>query len=451
MNTTDTICAISTGAGGAIAIVRVSGRNALEVASRVWTGKQRLSPANARKMLLGSIREIDDSALAVYMPGPHSYTGDDIVEIQCHGGALVSRRTLELMIQAGARLAEPGEFTFRAFVNGKIDLTQAEAVGDIINAGSNMALALAEKQLSGALSSRIRDIRRSLTDILGDLESRLDFPEEHIAWEEPEALNRKISDAMLELGKLADTLETGRCYRDGIQLTLAGQPNVGKSSLLNALVGRDRAIVSNIPGTTRDTLDEYAVIRNIPVRITDTAGIRTEADGIEAMGIARSKKTLSTSGVIFWLLDAAAADHNLQLEQMKHELAACSAPVIAVWNKIDMLHKDDEPLPQTGFPQVEISARTGDHLPQLLDAFEECVWRGGTAEKTDVAVNERQNVLISSAISALAAAMPEIIHENWELGAVQVRSAVEALGEITGESAGVDVLDNIFSRFCIGK
>ena len=449
MNTIDTICAISSGAGGAIAIVRVSGKNALDVANKVWAAKQPLARSNARKMILGKIREIGDCALAVYMPGPNSYTGDDIVEIQCHGGALVSRRTLELLIQAGARLAEPGEFTFRAFVNGKMDLTQAEAVSDIISAGSGMALALAEKQLSGALSSRIRDIRRSLTDILGDLESRLDFPEEHIAWETPETLNCKIGDAMLELGKLADTLETGKCYRNGVQLTLAGRPNVGKSSLLNAILGRDRAIVSDIPGTTRDTLEEYAVIRNIPVKITDTAGIRPDADGIEALGIARSKQSLSASEIIFWVLDAAADDLPQQIMQMKNELQNSSAPVIAVWNKIDSAAGKN--LPETGFQQVNVSAKTGENLQLLLDRFEETVWHGSAAGKADVAVNERQNELIGNAMAALAAAIPEIELENWELAAVQIRSAVESLGEITGENAGVDVLDNIFSRFCIGK
>lgn len=449
MNTTDTICAISTGAGGAIAIVRVSGADALNTANQVWRGRKPLASGNARKMMLGQIREIGDSALAVYMPGPHSYTGDDIVEIQCHGGALVCRRTLALLMRAGARLAEPGEFTFRAFVNGKMDLTQAEAVGDIISAGSNMALALAEKQLSGALSAKITGLRRVLTDILGDLESRLDFPEEHIAWEEPEILNRKIGDVMVELGRLADTLETGKCYRDGVQLTLAGRPNVGKSSLLNALVGRDRAIVSDIPGTTRDTLDEYAVIRNIPVKITDTAGIRTDAEGIEAMGIERTKKSLSTSEIIFWLLDAAADDTESQVCQMKEELEECAAPVIAVWNKMDMA--GDKTIPDTGFRQVAISARTGENITGLLDCFEQCVWQGAHAEKSDVAINERQNGLIENTMAALAAAIPEIRAQCWELAAVQVRAAVEALGEITGETAGVDVLDNIFSRFCIGK
>ena len=429
MNTIDTICAISSGAGGAIAIVRVSGKNALEVANRVWSAKQPLARSCARKMILGKIREIGDDALAVYMPGPHSYTGDDIVEIQCHGGTLVSRRTIELLIHAGARMAEPGEFTFRAFVNGKMDLTQAEAVSDIISAGSGMALALAEKQLSGALSSKIQ--------------------EEHIAWEEPDALNRKIGDAMLELGKLADTLETGKCYRDGVQLTLAGRPNVGKSSLLNAILGRDRAIVSDIPGTTRDTLEEYAVIRNIPVKITDTAGIRADADGIEALGIARSKQSLSASEIIFWVLDAAAEDLTQQLTQMKEELENSSAPVIAVWNKIDSVPGKN--LPDTGFPTVCVSAKTGENLPALLNLFEETVWHGSSAGKADVAVNERQNELIGNAMTALAATIPEIETENWELAAVQIRSAVEALGEITGENAGVDVLDNIFSRFCIGK
>ena len=450
MNTVDTICAVASGVGGAIAIIRLSGRAALRIGNEIWRGSAPLERATARRMNLGKIVGVGDAALAVYMPAPNSYTGEDVVELQCHGGALVSRRVLELAIAAGARLAAPGEFTFRAFVNGKLDLTQAEAVGDIITAGSDIALELAENQLSGALSRRIAALRADMTDILGDVESRLDFPEEHLGWEAKELLADRIAAAMTSVGELAATIEAGRCYREGVSLVIAGRPNVGKSSLLNALLGRDRAIVSDIPGTTRDTLEEFATLRNIPVRLTDTAGIRQGAEPLEALGIERSKRSLRSGEIVFWLLDASAPELAEELEFLRDELAAVSSPVIAIWNKRDLAPERE--LPPTGVTTAVVSVKENLGLSELLDVFEREVWCG-TAQfaRPEVAVNERQRGLLSTAIEALAAVLPELENEDWELAAVQLRLAVNALGEITGETAGLDILDNIFSRFCIGK
>lgn len=450
MNTTDTICAIASGIGGAVAIIRISGAKALEVANQVWRGKEPLSGSTAREMRLGKILAIGDTALAVYMPNPKSYTGDDVVELQCHGGAFAARRVLEAVISAGARLAEAGEFTFRAFVNGKLDLAQAEAVGDIVNAGSSMALELAERQLSGSLSRKIIQLRTTLIDTLGDLESRLDFPEEHIDWESPAELNQKIIDVIMSLTELSNTLEAGQIYRQGVGVVLAGQPNVGKSSLLNALLGRDRAIVSDIAGTTRDTLEEHATLRGIPVRITDTAGIRDNAELIEQLGIERSKQQLRSGSIIFWLMDGSATDLNGEVEQAKNELKDIAGKVIAIWNKCDLV--DEAQLPDSGFNQICISVKEDYNINTLLDRFEELVWQDGRPDATpEVAVNERHRIALNDAVAALASAMPEIESEFWELGAVHLRIAVNELGSITGETAEVDILDNIFSRFCIGK
>ncbi len=450
MNTTDTICAIATGVGGAVAIIRLAGPDALAILNRVWQGREPLDAQHARLMRLGVVRAIKDHALAVYMPGPHSYTGDDVAELQCHGGSLTARRTLEACLAAGARLAEPGEFTFRSFVNGKMDLTQAEAVADVVAAASDTALTLAENQLSGALSGTLSKIRTKLLDIQGDVESRLDFPEEHIDWMSGVELNAVLAQLITGLSDLANTMSAGQVYRQGVKLVLAGRPNVGKSSLLNTLLGRNRAIVSDIPGTTRDTLEEYATLRNIPVHLTDTAGIREQAGEIEALGIERSQHSLRTGAVIFWLLDAANPDLSGEVEYAKQSLKNLLGRIITVWNKCDSTQ--EQVLPETGFDTVQISVKQNWRIDKLLDWFEQAVWQSSSpAGDLQVAVNERQRAALEKSIASVAAAMPEIANECWELAAVHLRTAIVELGGITGETAAVDVLDNIFSRFCIGK
>lgn len=439
MNTADTIAAIATGTGGAVAIVRISGPRAREIAQTVWRGRGLEQP---RWLNLGTVAATGDHALAVFMPGPRSYTGDDVAELQIHGGNLAARRTLEACFAAGARMAEPGEFTFRAFVNGKLDLAQAEAVADFISASGDAALALAAHQLSGALSRRISGLRAKLTDILGDLESRLDFPEEHLEWDAPELLNARLAEIADELERLRSTLGAGRRFRDGVAAAICGRPNAGKSSLLNALLGRDRAIVSATPGTTRDTIDEFVTLRNLPVRLTDTAGIRSAEEEIEAEGVERARAALAAADVVLWVIDASEPPPELP------ELAGVKAPVIAVWNKCDLPHGD---LPELPFEAVEISTLKRTGLDALLDAFERAVWHGSREAVPEVAVNERHAAKIAEALDCLFRAPGEISCEYWELASVMVRQAADSLGEITGETASVDVLDNIFSRFCIGK
>lgn len=447
MNTSDTIAAICTGSGGAISIIRISGSNALDVLNKIWKGKDSPSRQNARKLILGKISS-GEPALAVFMPCPNSYTGDDIAEIQCHGGAYSTKKILEEVFKSGARPAEPGEFTFRAFMNGKMDLTQAEAVSDIITAHTSMALHLAEKQISGKLKSSINEIRNTLLDVLAECESRMDFPEEELDWKSPAALSDTIKNETSNIQKLLASKNEGAVLRGGIRAVIAGKPNAGKSSLMNLLLGYDRAIVTQIPGTTRDTLEEYANIRNIPVKLIDTAGIREADDIIESMGIERSKETIKQGQVILWLLDASSNSINHDVKELKTHTQG-KTNVIAVWNKCDAAAHEN--LPDTGVPSVRISVKENSGIEIMLDLFEKAVWGYPHTEEPEIAVSARHAALLEEAIQNLPDSCEKIISLDWELAAVNLRLSMDALGKITGETADPDVLDNIFSRFCIGK
>ena len=451
MNTVDTIAAVATAPGGAIGIVRISGENALPAAQQVWRGRKSLCKANARMMLYGLIGDPGEPALAVYMPNPHSYTGEDVVELHCHGGAVTVRRTLEAVLsQKNVRAAEPGEFTMRAFINGKLDLAQAEAVGDIITATGDATLNLALRQLAGNLSRSVNDIRETLLLLASDCESRLDFPDEELEFDDSSLLVERLNIARNALQKLIASAHAGAVLRQGVRITLAGKPNAGKSSLLNALLGIDRAIVSSIPGTTRDTLAENAVLRNIPVEITDTAGLRESDDEIEALGIERAKAAMLQSQVVFYLLDASAEDIAGELTEFERNIKSNKQQLIAVWNKMDLAKERDLPeIPEV--PTVKISAMTGENLNALLDVFEKLVWQDdGNNADTPEAVNARHLSLLQAADAALEPVADELISGSWELASANLRMALVETGRIVGETVEPDLLDEIFSRFCIG-
>jgi len=442
MNTFDNIAAPATGIGGAISIIRISGPGALAVGRAVWRGARTLGPEHKREMLLGRVGA--DSALAVYMPGPASYTGDDVVELHCHGGQAAADNALRLAFDAGCRLAEPGEFTFRAFVNGKLDLAQAEAVNDLISAGSDLAFQTAAKQLEGVLSRRLDAIYEELNILRAECESRLDFPDEELAWD-PETAE-KLDSLVRRIREIHDTRGIGGALRDGISVVLAGRPNAGKSSLLNLLLGCERAIVTPIPGTTRDTVEAATVLRGLPVRLTDTAGLRESADPIEQMGVARSRKSLAAAGVTFWLLDAAAPDLAGEVAEMER-----SNPVnrIAVWNKIDLA--PDRELPAVTGRTVRISAKTGAGVETLLETFARVAVHSPRPAVPEVAVNARAAKLLAEALEHLAGAAERFRAGEFELAASGIRTAMNRVGEVTGKTVEPDILDHIFSRFCIGK
>ena len=419
MNTLDNIAAPATAVGGAVNIIRLSGPGVLDIANKIWQGTP-LSGKNARKMLLGKVS--GDQALAVYMKSPASYTGDDVVEFQCHGGAAVADAVLRAVLSAGCRLAEPGEFTCRAFINGKIDLLQAEAVSDIITSGSNAALKLAEKQLDGVLSRQINDLCAELDFLRSECEARLDFPDEELDFDDQAAV--RIGEVKARLEELLATHRSGAVLRDGVQVALAGRPNAGKSSLLNKLLGFERAIVSNIPGTTRDTVQEQTVLRNIPVHLTDTAGLRDSSDPVEKLGIERSYKTISSAEVTFWLLDASAED----LLEEASSFDTSAPGVIPVWNKCDLAEGRE-----------------------LLDAFERKVLSVVRHTPPEVAVNARSAAQLELAIPHCEAAQQLFEDGCFELAAYELASAAHAAGKIVGRNADPDLLDAVFHRFCLGK
>ena len=472
----DTIAAVCTGTGGAVSILRVSGPRALDVIRSVWHGKHMPGPDCPRVMRYGHIVSGPDSdsggepSLAVFMPAPHSFTGEDVAELHCHGGSFAARRALRLVLQAGARLAQNGEFTRRAFLNGKLDLTQAEAVLDLINAGSERAGLLAERQLNGAVGSLVREIRGTAVSLLSECEFRLDFSEENLDWMPPDTFRKQAQDLRKRASELALTARTGSLIRDGVTLVIAGPPNAGKSSLLNRMLGYDRAIVTPVPGTTRDTLEESVSIGGIPFRVTDTAGLREagDADPVEAMGMERSQKSLGSADIVLWLLDASAPAESFrdQFEAMGRARSAVRGKFIPCWNKMDEAPVSPDELDHMGGEEStdaeasgkglvfeHISARTGDGLDHLFNRLEETAWDGlpPVVQSGCAAVSERHAALLEQAANHLDAAGESAAAGSWELAGSSLRTAAELIGCITGETATPDILDEIFARFCIGK
>lgn len=449
----DTICAPATAVGGAVAVLRLSGPEALSVAKELWQGRQTLDVLPPRVLALGQLRQksgtvIDHQCLAVHMPGPHSYTGEDVVELHCHGGALCAQLALRALLEAGCRMAEPGEFSKRAFLNGKMDLTQAEAVADLIQAGSEAALQLANRQLEGNFGRQISQFYQNLLFILSEIESRLDFPEEELDWQSVEQLNRQLRQIELELTSLAASRRQGEVLRGGISMTIAGAPNVGKSSLLNAILGQERAIVSEIPGTTRDCIEVPISIRGIPIQLIDTAGIRHGGDSIEKIGIEKTRKSLLNADLILWVMDA-----SLPLPPQILEEELPPGKVLYVANKADRLSE----FPKAGSVAftpgtlLHTCALNGQGLEQLYDAIEDFVWQGKSALEHDFAVSERHSRWLEEAARQIQEATNQLENETWELAAAALHQAITQLGNINGQTLSDSILDNIFARFCIGK
>jgi tRNA modification GTPase len=451
----DTIAAIATPLGeGGLAVVRVSGARAFAVADQCFVpaGKSSLKPSAAptHTIQFGKIvrdENVIDEVLLAVLRAPRTFTREDTVEISCHGGLLPAKLVLDTLLARGARLAEPGEFTKRAFLNGRLDLAQAEAVADLIHSRTELALAAANEQLAGKLSRRINRLRDDLMLALTHVEAHIDFPDEDISPDTKDALLRRLEDGIAFMDELLRTANEGQILRRGIRAAIVGRPNAGKSSLLNQLLGRERAIVSHIPGTTRDTIEETANIRGLPVIFIDTAGLREAHDEIEAEGVRRSRESLAHAEFILHVLDAGealtAADGNYFAE-------FAGKKRILVRNKTDLPVKLELP-PEFGI--VDVSCVSGQGIEALKDAIKNLIWAGEIrAEMLQVAINSRhQDALNRARTAARRAADALRADATLELVAMDLRIAANAAGEIVGKTTTEDLLDSIFSAFCIGK
>lgn len=457
----DTIAAVATAPGEAgIGIVRISGDAAVEVGDRVFRGKRRLGESESHRMVYGRIvdpesGETVDEGLAVVMKGPRSYTGEDVVEIHGHGGPLVVRRVLEAVLRAGARLAEPGEFTKRAFLRGKMDLSQAEAVIDLIRAKSDLARRVALEQVQGRLSERIRKLRERLVDVLAHIEVTIDYPEHDVEAVTASHVRRAADEVVPEMDRLLRDAHSGRIIREGLETVIVGKPNVGKSSLLNALARADRAIVTDIPGTTRDVLQEFIQVRGIPLNVLDTAGIRETGDVVEQLGVQKSRERMKRADLVLLVLDASRPLEPTDVELME-ELRSSPSPVLAVLNKVDLPVRVDRKAVEQYLGKdriVEMVASQGKGVEELEDRIARMVFGGEVAGRDPAYLSNIRHIeLVRKAREHLVSAA-RAAEEGFTLDvvAVDVRSAWEALGEIIGETASEQLLDQIFSRFCLGK
>jgi tRNA modification GTPase len=455
----DTIAAISTAQGtGGIGIIRVSGYAAFKIAEIIFKGKKPFNEISSHTLSYGKIYDEEsskllDEVLLSKMKGPDTFTKEDIIEINCHGGIITQKNILELVVRCGARLAEPGEFTKRAFLNGRIDLSQAEAVIDLINSKTNESSKAAVDQLEGRLSNKIKEVRNKLIELIAHIEVTFDYPEHDIEEITGQKVYKDINCIRVMLKKLIESFEMGRVLREGINVVIVGKPNVGKSSLLNELAGKNKAIVTDVPGTTRDIIEEYINIKGIPVRIIDTAGIRETEDVVEKIGVEKAEKAIENSDLIVMMLDASCGILEEDLNILKKIEGKKS---IILLNKVDL--EEDEcidsivkTLDKKKIIKTSIKEEKGiDELEkEILDLF----IKGEINSENEILVtNIRHKTLIDKAILSITEACAAY-ESNMPLDciSIDIKNAAEYLGEITGESVNDDVLHEIFSRFCIGK
>lgn len=457
----DTIAAIATAYGeGGIGIIRLSGEESKQILDTIFIPKQEeyVESIVNRRLYYGHIvdpeeKQVIDEVLAVYMKGPHTYTTEDVVEVYCHGSIVALRKTLALILKKGARLAEKGEFTKRAFLNGRLDLSQAEAVIDIVRAKTDKTFDVALKQMEGALSDRISIIRQVLMDLLVDITVNIDYPDEDIELMTYQKLEYSISYINDMIDKLKATGGAGKIMREGLNVAIIGKPNVGKSSLMNALLRESRAIVTEIPGTTRDTIEEVISIKDIPVKLTDTAGIRETEDLIEQIGIEKSKESFNRADLIIFILDGSrplTAEDERIIDRLE------GRNVIVLLNKADLgsavsAEKILEILPNASV--IRAAIKNGQGIDLLENTIENLVYGGKVKQEESLLVtNVRHMELLEQASAAIvdAGRMTER-KEALDFIEVDVRHCWELLGEIIGESVTEDIIDQVFARFCLGK
>lgn len=456
----DTISAVATALGeGAVGIIRISGTKALSVGEGLFKAAsgRALGEYPVNTLVYGNIYDADgslvDEVLAVYMRAPHSYTAEDVVEIQCHGSIQSLRKILALTYELGSRPAEPGEFTKRAFLNGRIDLTQAEAVMDIIRSRSEASLKLAVRQQQGQLANVLRSLRHELLDTVVNLEAVIDYPEEDIEDVTYKQVQKNIIENISKIEKLLANAHTGKILREGLRTAIVGRPNVGKSSLLNALLKEERAIVSQYAGTTRDIIEEQLLLDGVPLVLTDTAGIRSTDDFVEKIGVEKSRQVLQNAELVICVIDGSAG---LTAEDEEIISAAADKPCVIIINKSDLTQAVDILSLRQRFGEAKVmllSAKTLQGLDIFTAWLKKYVYGSeGNLSEGAYVQNERQELLLKQALSALEDAA--VATDNmlpYDCIVIDVRTAIDLLGEITGEAVQDEIINEIFARFCIGK
>ncbi|WP_207722311.1 tRNA uridine-5-carboxymethylaminomethyl(34) synthesis GTPase MnmE [Acetobacterium fimetarium] len=451
----DTIAAVATGMGGAgIGIIRISGNKAIEIGNRLFVNPKgrTLDAAESHQLLYGRIidpiakKDIDE-VLISKMKAPHSYTAEDVVEINCHGGIVPMRKILKLVIESGARLAEPGEFTKRAFLNGRLDLAQAEAVMDIINAKTEKSLEYSVAQLEGRLSEKLEELDQVLIDILSHMEVNIDYPEYDIEDITFQFIDDEIKNLIKKIEDILAVAETGKIYREGITTAILGEPNVGKSSLLNTLLMENKAIVTDVPGTTRDTIEEYINIEGIPFKMIDTAGIRETDNVVEKIGVEKSKALLNQTTLVIFMRDI-----SKEMSDAEKEIMALlkNRKTIYIANKTDVIEGKEGEIPD---PWIPMSLIEESGIEVLKNKMIEMVYEGNVSQEADYLItNTRQIQLLEKTKGSLENAVLTMNSQMpIELVSIDVMEALESLRGITGKTVGIDIINQIFKNFCIGK
>lgn len=455
---TETIAAISTGGtSSGINIIRISGKNAKNIIDKIYTNKDKL---DHQKIIYGKIvnpltKEIVDEVLVSYFKEPNSFTGEDVCEINCHGGRKVTLDILNLVVQNGARLAEPGEFSKRAFLNGKMDLSKAEAIIDVINAKTSAQAKIATNQLQGGLYQKVEDIRDKLVTLMAEIEVSIDYPEYDYEEISNEKIIERINKVESEIASLIKTYDDGKYIKDGINLAIVGNTNVGKSSLLNTLLKEEKAIVTDIEGTTRDVIEETLVIGNLVLNVSDTAGIRETDDIVEAIGVTKSLKAIEETDIVIYLIDITRGIEAKDIELL-NKIKDLNKPYIIGLNKIDISReKLNEIIQQLKEYNnvLPISTASGEGITELKETIENMFnIKDFDSEQNRIIVNERHKHLLQLAKESLIKAR-EISNmgESLDIAAIDIKQATSLLGEITGKDASIDVVNRIFEKFCLGK
>lgn len=453
----DTIAAIATALGeSGISIIRISGSNALNIVSSIFRGinNRSISDIKPYSMRYGHIvdkdsEEVIDEVLMSYMKGPRSFTAEDCVEINCHGGYICTNKVLDAVLRAGARSAEPGEFTKRAFLNGRIDLSQAEAVMDLIVAKTELSQKSALEQSQGRISKEINSLRERLLAMIAHIEATVDYPEDDLEEATGESVSNELKELLQEINYILDTANEGKILRDGLNMVIIGKPNVGKSSLLNSLVMENRAIVTDIPGTTRDVIEEYINLDGIPIKVVDTAGIRNTDDLVEQIGVEKSREKIDEADVVILILDLS---RDLEEEDTEIINMIKDKKHIVLLNKYDLNRKLPESCLEGLDNIIEISAKNGYGIDKLKMTIKDMFFSGKINMSEVLLTNNRHKEAVYRAKERCLAALNTLqIGMSIDLASIDLRSAWMDLGEVTGDTMEEDLIDKIFSEFCLGK